>query len=428
MLTQTLFDWQYKALQAAGPRDSYGLFSDPGTGKTYCALAIAQAWTEQAIVVSPLSVKKQWVKEAARIGYPLEVFHYEQLRNKKHFAAVANKLVSTGCTLILDESHRIKSPSTATTKAALKLAPMARRRLALTGTPTANSPADLYTQMRFLQPGRKMESFRDFQQEYMVSLPAAHPLRKRIGNNVFVPIRNRDGGVVTRNIHLLKKRVEEYGCTVKLEEVVELPERTFVERICTPSPELRAVYKTLVKNYTAQLRSETITAQNAAVLAGRLARITSGLGHADHEESLPNPKLAQLLEDIDQYVGVGKVIVWSAWIDERKEAQVRLHKAGHSVTDDPNAFMLEHVKVLVASPKMFGTGLNLQCAKYQLWLSRSWSLLEREQALARNYRAGQTEKTVVVDYITEGTIDTRVLTCLENKTDLLKEIMSTGEL
>ena len=428
MATQTLFDWQYRALQAAAPRDSYGLFSDPGTGKTYCALAIAQAWADSAIVVCPLSVKKQWVNEAARIGYPLDVYHYEQLRNKKHFATVLSSLVGSDRTLILDESHRIKSPGTATTKAALKLAPMARRRLALTGTPTANSPADLYTQMRFLQPGRKMESYRDFQQEYMVSLPASHPLRKRIGNNVFVPIRNRDGGVVTRNIHLLKKRVEEYGCTVQLQDVIELPERTFVERICTPSPELRAVYKTLVKNYTAQLRSETITAQNAAVLAGRLARVASGLGHADHEESLPNPKLAQLLDDIDQYVGAGKVIVWSAWVDERKEAQAKLHKAGYSVTDDPTAFLLDHVKVLVASPKMFGTGLNLQCAKYQLWLSRSWSLLEREQALARNYRAGQTEKTVVVDYITEGTIDTRVLTCLENKTDLLNEIMSTGEL
>jgi SNF2 family DNA or RNA helicase len=53
-------------------------------------------------------------------------------------------------------------------------------------------------------------------------------------------------------------------------------------------------------------------------------------------------------------------------------------------------------------------------------------LLEREQALARNYRAGQTQKTVVVDYLTEGTIDARVLIALENKTDLLNEIMTTG--
>jgi hypothetical protein len=31
-----------------------------------------------------------------------------------------------------------------------------------------------------------------------------------------------------------------------------------------------------------------------------------------------------------------------------------------------------------------------------------------------------------VDYLTEGTIDARVLNALENKTDLLNEIMTTG--
>jgi SNF2 family DNA or RNA helicase len=115
-------------------------------------------------------------------------------------------------------------------------------------------------------------------------------------------------------------------------------------------------------------------------------------------------------------------------VHERNDAMDALSDAGYRVTLEPKEFVEGDYEILLGSPKMFGTGLNLQCAKYQLWLSRSWSLLEREQALARNYRAGQTEKTIVVDYITEGTIDARVLTALENKTDLLNEIMSTGEL
>lgn len=77
---------------------------------------------------------------------------------------------------------------------------------------------------------------------------------------------------------------------------------------------------------------------------------------------------------------------------------------------------------------MFGTGLNLQRARYQLWLSRSWSLLQREQALARNFRAGQTEKTIVVDYVTTKTVDERVLAALETKSNLLNEIMTKGVL
>ena len=103
-----------------------------------------------------------------------------------------------------------------------------------------------------------------------------------------------------------------------------------------------------------------------------------------------------------------------------------LSERGFRVTLDPDEFIKGDYQILLGSPKMYGTGLNLQLAKYQLWLSRSWSLLEREQALARNYRAGQTQKTVVVDYLTEGTIDARVLNALENKTDLLNEIMTTG--
>jgi hypothetical protein len=156
--------------------------------------------------------------------------------------------------------------------------------------------------------------------------------------------------------------------------------------------------------------------------------MSSGLGHADMKSQYENTKLWELYDEIGAYVAAGKCIVWSVWVQERIDAVDILSEAGHRVTIDPQEFIEGDYDILVGSPKMFGTGLNLQCAKYQLWLSRSWSLLEREQALARNYRAGQTEKTIVVDYVTADTIDERVLTALQNKTDLLNEIMSTGVL
>jgi hypothetical protein len=426
MENKPLFDWQRKALNEAAPRNSYGLFSDPGTGKTYCALLIAQKWTNSAVVVCPLSVKKQWIDDAIAVGVPTLVFHYEQLRNKRYFATISSVLHAKPTTLILDESHRIKSPSTVTTKAALKIAPLAPNRLALTGTPTANSPADLYTQLKFLQPERRMETFREFQSEYIEELPANHPLRKRIAGRPFLPQKLKDGTLVTKNIDKLKKRVAEYGITVKLEEVLELPERTFLQRMCVAEPALMKSYKELQKNYATEFKSKELTAQNAAVLAGRLTRLTSGYGAADWNLSFPNPKLKELVDDISTFVAAGKCIVWSVWVAERNDAVDALSQRGYRVTVDPEEFIKKDFQILVGSPKMYGTGLNLQVATYQLWLSRSWSLLEREQALARNYRAGQTKKTVVVDYITEGTIDARVLRALENKTDLLNEIMTTG--
>jgi hypothetical protein len=423
-----LFAWQQRALTEASGRESYGLFSDPGTGKTYCALRIAAQWTDSAVVICPLSVRSQWVKEGYRVGLYIKVYHYEQLRNATYFHEIAHYLKTENCTLILDESHRIKNPGTVTTKAALKLAPMAVRRLALTGTPTANSPADLWTQFKFLQPNRRLEPYKDFQAEYLHALPPDHPLVKRIPGNPFIPRKDSYGKLMTKNIAKLKQRVQEYGCTVQLKDVVELPERTFLRRVCAGSKGLMKTYKELEKNYVAQFQNEEITAQNAAVLAGRLTRMSSGLGHADMKSQYENPKLWELYDEIGAYVAAGKCIVWSVWVQERSDAMDVLSEAGHRVTLDPQEFIEGDYDILVGSPKMFGTGLNLQCAKYQLWLSRSWSLLEREQALARNYRAGQTEKTFVVDYITVDTIDERVLTALQNKTDLLNEIMSTGVL
>jgi hypothetical protein len=426
MENRTLFAWQQKALNECADRMSYGLFADPGTGKTYCALRIAQTWTYFAVVVCPSSVKKQWIQEAQQLCMPVHVYHYEQLRNKDTFKELADTLRKGTGTFILDESHRIKSPSTLTTKLALKLAPLAINRLVLTGTPTANSPADLYCQFKFLEPERKMESYRDFQHRYIEALPDNHPIMKRIAGRPFIPKKDRFGMLVTKNLDQLRKRVASYGITVKLEEVLELPERSFVQRLCAPEKDLLKTYRELEKNYTAQFKTKEVTADNAAVLVGRLTRLTSGYGHADFDVSFRNPKLTELLCDMPAYVAAGKCIVWSVWTAERNDAFDALSQAGYSVTVDPYEFMEGDHQILLSSPKMHGTGLNLQLAKYQVWLSRSWSLLEREQALARNYRAGQQQKTIVVDYLTEGTIDQRVLQALENKNNLLNEIMKTG--
>src|SRR5213076_972945 len=54
--------------------------------------------------------------------------------------------------IVLDESSRIKSPKSAQTKAVLKLAPLAVRRVILNGTPVSNNPLDLWAQLQFIDP------------------------------------------------------------------------------------------------------------------------------------------------------------------------------------------------------------------------------------------------------------------------------------
>jgi len=417
-----LFQWQHRAVTAAANRAAFGLWARPGTGKTLAALTIAQQWGAVPVVIAPMAVKAQW----AALGVT-HVYHYEQVRIARHVADIADTLQRQRCCLILDEAHKIANPSTLTTKAVLRLGKLAATRIVLTGTPTANSPADLWAQIVFLVPDAPIRSYRAFQERYLVGLPRHHPLMMRIKGNPFIPQRTRAGGLILQHEQELTELVMRYGITVHDADITDLPERTCIVRQCVPSPELAAAYAEMKRTHMTEIAGHALTADNAAVLATRLLRLASGLAAADHPVRLPNPKLLALYDDLPQITSAGRVIIWSVWTQERADIGSHLTTLRYRWTDDPALFQRDDTyRVLLGSPKVMGAGLNLQGATYQLWASRTWSLIEREQALARNYRVGQTQKTTVMDYVTQGTIDERVMQALEDKSNLLQLIMETG--
>ena len=75
------------------------------------------------------------------------------------------------------------------------------------------------------------------------------------------------------------------------------------------------------------------------------------------------------------------------------------------------------VVVGLIHPASAGHGLNLQSGGSTLvWFGLTWSLELYQQTVARLWRQGQTENTVVVQHIiTKGTIDERVLKSLKEK-------------
>jgi SNF2 family DNA or RNA helicase len=417
-----LFQWQQRARRDAAPHDGWGLFARPGTGKTLAALTIAADWQTVPVVVAPMAVKQQWREQGVK-----HVYHYEQLRIARYQTEIADLLHRHRCCLILDESHKVANPSTATTKSALRLGRLAAKRLVLTGTPTANSPADLWAQLKFLRPDATLESHKAFKSRYLVGLPSSHPLMMRIRGNPFIPRRHRDGTLMLQNTEELTRRVAHYGTSVDESEIADLPPRTFVTRRCEASPELRRAYDELRRRCITEIQGCVLTAENAAVLATRLLRLASGLGEADSPVKLPNPKLSLLLADLDQIVSEGRTIIWSVWTQERDEIAAALRERPYLWTDDVQLFQRDTAyRVLLGSPKVIGAGLNLQSATYQCWVSRTWSLIEREQALHRNYRVGQTQPTTVIDYITDGTIEAQVMRALDAKSNLLTLIMENG--
>ena len=117
------------------------LCADPvGTGKTFIALAIAQALgPEPPACLVPAPLVHQWRSTAQRLGVPAIVWSHSQLS--------LGRLPPGAPTLVIvDESHHFRRPAI---RRYQTLAPwlLGRRVLLVSATPVVNGPADLHHQL-----------------------------------------------------------------------------------------------------------------------------------------------------------------------------------------------------------------------------------------------------------------------------------------
>ena len=76
-----------------------------------------------------------------------------------------------------------------------------------------------------------------------------------------------------------------------------------------------------------------------------------------------------------------------------------------------------------------GVGITLTAARRLVMLQRPWSLVDHRQVLDRVHRIGSEihDSIIITDYVTEGTIEERVIQVLETKGDNFEEIVKDKE-
>lgn len=179
LFKRTLMDYQKQSVEHIIEIGNAANFSVPGSGKTIITYAALSRWLEDKIiqkifVIGPTASFLTWEEEyqecfgraprSCRISGNLA----EEIHNLGesfdlflvHFNTAMNRVleISTfmqkwNTALIVDESHNIKSPNLRRwATSALAIAPYAKRRIILSGTPMPNSPEDLWTQITFLWP------------------------------------------------------------------------------------------------------------------------------------------------------------------------------------------------------------------------------------------------------------------------------------
>lgn len=175
-LLEPLFDYQAQSVAVAVERSGFGIFDQPGLGKTAQAIAWAhelmnnRGEATRTLVVVPGAVKTQFGREITRFTGNTDVVVidgdkkkreklYQQAQDARwvvlnydllHLDHKRISPLASGALLIADEAHRCKNRTSKRTQAIRALAHKASRRLALTGTPVENNPSEWFTIMNTL--------------------------------------------------------------------------------------------------------------------------------------------------------------------------------------------------------------------------------------------------------------------------------------
>jgi SNF2 family DNA or RNA helicase len=214
------------------------------------------------------------------------------------------------------------------------------------------------------------------------------------------------------------------------------------------STKQKKAYEQMRDLMIAELDSEdTLTAPSVLTQTIRLLQFASSYATLDTNESTgeiravlssPSCKVEALMDDIDNGdFGDDSVAVCavSKQLINLLSAELTKKKILHGlITGDQDEderqkaiddFQSGAIKWILFTAQAGGVGITLTAARRLIMLQRPWSLVDHKQVLDRVHRIGSEvhDSIVITDYVTEGSIEERVIQVLETKADNFEQIV-----
>lgn len=360
-----------------------------GLGKTVQALAtIHHLKAYPALIVCPASLKINWLRESNKWlpGHPsqvlpswyqadVDVTNYEalpklkqQIKDRKYKA------------IVFDECHYIKNHKAIRTKAAMEICEGIEVRLALSGTPLVNRPAELIAQLQVIGRLDDLGGFRRFSSRF------------------------------------LKWDYKGYGAN--LDELQrELRAKCFIRRkkadvLKELPPKVRSVVDIEMADRSAYDRA-AIQAENE-ISAIQLFR---------HEAA--RQKLNGVVEWVTEFLSSGeKLVLFAVHIDIQKALIAKFPGCAHIMGEETVPQRQASVdrfqndpdcKLVVCSLKAAGVGLTLTAASNVAFVEQGWTPGDMDQAEDRCHRIGQRDSVTAYYLLAKNSIDTEMADLIGEK-------------
>lgn len=337
--------------------------------------------------------------------------------------------------VVADEIHRSKDPKSKQTRALWSATGEADIRFAMTGTPIANDVVDLWPILHWLD-AREWPSKTKWIERMIDTMLNAFGGMLVLG----VKPHMQEEFYKTLNPHMRRM--------LKQKVLPWLPEVMNERRDVEMSTKQKKAYAQMRDTMIAELDDgQALTAPSILTQTTRLNQFANAYAELTVDPSTgeikatlsePSCKVDAVMSDIKaKDFGEDSVAVCAVSRQLIYLLSAAMTKAGikhglitglqnederQQAVDD---FQSGRIKWILFTAQAGGVGITLTAARRLIMLQRPWSLVDHKQAMDRVHRIGSEihDSIIITDYVTEDSIEERVIQVLEKKADNFEQIV-----
>jgi DNA modification methylase len=387
-----IFPFQRKLVQWAVRKGRCAIFADTGLGKTFMQLEWARLIGVSTIIVAPLSVARQTVREGTKLGLQVQYIRHAGEVDPDADVWITNYEMADEIdfsrfgAVVLDESSILKAIASKTRQRLNKLCANIPYRLACTATPAPNDITELGNHAEFLGICTQAEMLAMF----FVNANKEHTYF--VNGNAYRRKGTNKAGTEWRLKHHAEQPfyrwLSSWAISMTLPSDLGFEDDGFILPPLNIIPHVtHAEYHNDEHLFFAGLHGISDRAQ--------IRRETSGARIDDLREIVAGDE--------------GQWIIWCG-LDVESHAAAKSLPGSIEVHGSDSAeekaqaiedFQDGKFQIMVIKPKIGGFGLNLQCAHNMVFMGLNDSWETWYQCIRREYRFGQTHPVNVHVVISE---------------------------
>lgn len=251
--------------------------------------------------------------------------------------------------VVIDELSSFKNHQSKRFKSLMKVRPLVKRIVGLTGTPSSNGLMDLFAEFKILDMGKRLGYFiGQYRNTYFKPDKMNGPIVYS-----YKPLPNAENAIY--------EKISDITVSMKANEYLKMPELLTSNYVVELSNSEKNQYDEMKKSLVLEITDGEITASNAASLSNKLCQLSNGAIYDDEQNIVEiHDRKLEALEDIIESMN-GKPLLVAYWYRHDLERiksrfSVREIKTSEDISDWNDG----KIPVALIHPASAGHGLNLQ--------------------------------------------------------------------